>query len=140
MNGKQTVKVRGEEFSVSVHYYKCSSCSEEFESSKSNADPVAEAYTLYRKKNSMLTPDQIKGFRHKFDLTQKELTLLLGWGAVTLSRYENEAFQNLSHDRELQEAGTSEGLLKLIELTPTALADNKRGRLIPSFWKHLNSF
>ncbi len=130
IKGKQTVKVRGEQFSVNVHYHRCSSCSEEFESSKSDVDTVAEAFSKYRKKHCLLTPSQIKEFRQKFDLTQKELTLLLGWGAVTLSRYENGALQNLSHDRELQEANTAEGFLKLIELTPNALSDKKRERLI----------
>lgn len=130
VKSKELVKVRGEEFLVNVHYYKCTSCGEEFETSASKVDPVEEAYNRYREKHSLLTPNQIKEFRHKFDLTQKELTLLLGWGAVTLSRYENGALQNLSHDRELQEANTTDGLLKLIELTPNALSEEKKERLI----------
>lgn len=126
---KENIKVRGDVFQVDAHYYRCPVCGEEFETSNSDYDPVAEAYKMYREKRSMLFPLQIKEFRLKYELTQKELTTLLGWGAVTLSRYENGALQNLSHDRELQEANTSAGLLKLIELTPEALDEEKRERL-----------
>ena len=126
---KEDINVRGEVFSVNAHYYRCTECGEEFETSNSDCDPLAEAYNLYREKNSMLFPSGIRDFRHKYELTQKELTALLGWGAVTLSRYENGALQNLSHDRQLQEADTPAGLLKLIELTPSALDPEKRDRL-----------
>ncbi|MCK5131958.1 MAG: DUF4065 domain-containing protein [Candidatus Sabulitectum sp.] len=126
---KENIKVRGELFQVDAHYYRCSGCGEQFETSNSDHDSLAEAYRMYREKKSMLFPFQIKEFRHKYELTQKELTALLGWGAITLSRYENGALQNLSHDRELQEANTSAGLLKLIELTPDALTEEKRERL-----------
>jgi len=126
---RESIEVRGEAFSVNAHYYRCTSCDEEFETSNSEYDPMAEAYRMYREKHSMLFPEQIKEFRHRYELTQKELTSLLGWGAVTLSRYENGALPSLSHDRELQEAGTQAGLMKLIELTPAALSERKRRRL-----------
>ncbi len=126
---KESIRVRGEDFQVDAHYFRCPNCGEEFDTSNSDHDSLAEAYDMYRKKKSMLFPLQIKKFRHKYELTQKELTALLGWGAVTLSRYENGALQNLSHDRELQEAKTPAGLLKLIELSPSALTEEKRERL-----------
>ncbi|MCD4708410.1 MAG: DUF4065 domain-containing protein [Candidatus Sabulitectum sp.] len=126
---KEDIKVRGEVFQVDAHYYRCPGCGEEFDTSNSDHDSLAEAYKMYREKKSMLSPLAIREFRYQYELTQKELTTLLGWGAVTLSRYENGALQNLSHDRELQEANTPAGLLKLIELTPDALSVEKRERL-----------
>ena len=126
---KESIRVRGEDFQVDAHYFRCPNCGEEFDTSNSDHDSLAEAYDMYRKKKSMLFPLQIKKFRHKYELTQKELTALLGWGAVTLSRYENGALQSLSHDRELQEADTQAGLLRLVKLTPEAVSREKRDRL-----------
>lgn len=123
------VEVRGETFTVKAHYFRCPECGEEFEASSTGLDPLATAYMEYRRRHNMLTPTEIRDFRHKYELTQKELSTLLGLGAVTLSRYENGALQDLSHDRQLQEAMTPDGLLKLIELTPRALGESKRKRL-----------
>ena len=35
----------------------------------------------------MLSPYEIRELRKRYGLTQKELSLLLGWGSVTMSRY-----------------------------------------------------
>ncbi len=100
---KEPVTVRGEKFMATARYYRCPECEEEYETSDSPFDPLADAYNQYREKHRMLSPEQIKSFRHECELTQKELSELLGWGAVTLSRYENGSLQDLSHDRQLQQ-------------------------------------
>jgi len=44
----------------------------------------------------MLSPYEIRELRKRYGLTQKELSLLLGWGSVTMSRYENGALQDVA--------------------------------------------
>jgi len=124
------ITVRGEEFSVTELVHRCDSCSGEFSTSSDPIDPVDEAFSLYRKKHGMLSPSEIRELRKRYGLTQKELSLLLGWGAVTLSRYENGALQDMAHDRLLQAAATPDGLKKLIQLNPTAIDPVKRERLV----------
>ena len=50
----------------------------------------------------MLQPEDIREFRRRQGLSQKELSDPLGWGAVTLSRYENDALQSEAHERALR--------------------------------------
>lgn len=124
------LEVRGEIFTVKAHYFRCPECGEEFETSSTSLDPLATAYMEYRRRHNMLTPNEIREFRHKYELTQKELASLLGWGAVTLSRYENGALQDKSHDTELQLARTTEGLKRLITLKGWLLGEDKRNRIV----------
>jgi hypothetical protein len=55
---------------------------------------------------------------------------LLGWGGATLSRYENGALQDETHEKTLRLIMEERNLLKLIEETPDALSSEKRDRLI----------
>jgi hypothetical protein len=54
---------------------------------------------------------------------------LLGWGGATLSRYENGALQDETHEKALRLAMEPRNLLKLIEQTPDALPEERRERL-----------
>jgi putative zinc finger/helix-turn-helix YgiT family protein len=125
----QEIKVRGELIEVEVKYYKCKSCGEEFDDPHSDQDPLDKAYREYRRRHRMLQPEEIREYRKKFGLTQNETNLLLGWGGATLSRYENGALQDDTHEKALRLAMEPRNLLKLIEQAPDALPDERRGRL-----------
>jgi len=126
----EDIKVRGEVIKVEVKYYKCKSCGEEFEDPRSDEDPLDKAYREYRRLHGMIEPEEIRDFRKKFGLTQNEMSRLLGWGGATLSRYENGALQDETHEKSLRLAMDPRNLLKLIETTPNVLPEEKRSRLI----------
>ena len=52
----------------------------------------------YRKVFRLLTSDEIKAIREKFGMGQKEFAEVLGWGAVTVARYETQQVQDRAHD------------------------------------------
>ena len=115
ISGKENIEVRGERFEVKVRYYKCPACGEEFERLTDPIDPLDQAYRLYRKKHNMMQPGEIRALRKKYNLTQKELARILGWGDVTLSRYENGALQDESHDNLLHLCKNPDNLFILIQ-------------------------
>ena len=127
---REEVLVRGETFSVYCEYFRCTLCNSEFEKSGSGIDPLAEAYKKYQVKHDMITSDKMIKFRKNYDLTQKELSELLGWGGATLSRYENGALQDDAHDRALRLAMEPEGLRTLIRNDRKALTEEKRQRIL----------
>ena len=129
---KRTLNVRGEPIEVEYEALRCKKCGEEFISTKSENDPLAEAYKIYRTNHNMLQPPEIKEIRKKYGLTQGELSRILGWGAVTLSRYENGALQDVTHDRQLKLVRDPKNLLDLIQENPEALGSQKRKSLIRS--------
>ena len=127
----EIITVRGENFKAKALYYRCPETGEEFETSDSRHDPYAEAYKQYREKHHLLTAEEIREFRNEFVLTQKELADLLGFGTVTLSRYENGALQDEVHDNLLQLImHYPENFLKQIERNPDAIDEDKKVRLV----------
>ena len=63
---------------------------------------LLRARDAYRAKHGLLISDQIIGIRKKYALNQKELSNLLGWGEVTISRYETKQIQEETYDNLLR--------------------------------------
>jgi len=126
----EDISVRGEVISVLVKYYKCHECGGEYEDPKSSYDPLALAYKVYRERHNMMQPEEIRELRQRYGLTQKDLCKLLGWGEVTLSRYENGALQDDSHNRMLQMIKEPHNLLNIVMQNGDFLAVKKREKLI----------
>lgn len=45
-------------------------------------------YQIYREKTNIVKPEDIIGLREKHDISQRELTAILGFGKMTINRYE----------------------------------------------------
>ena len=101
VRAKEVVEVRGEPIEVDVEFFKCTECGADFENTR-GPDSLATAYRVYRRRHDMLQPEQIRDWRKQYGLTQKELGRLLGWGGVTLSRYENGALHVEAHEKILR--------------------------------------
>lgn len=56
----------------------------------------------YRKKEGLLTSAQISEIRAKYGISQRDLSLLLGWGGKTITRYESHQVQDKAHDTILK--------------------------------------
>lgn len=125
---KKDFNVRGESFSVDVAYYQCPQCHEEF-TDPSLPDPFASAYEMFRRNHRMLTPQEIRDFRHRFGLTQAELAGILGLGGATLSRYESGRLQDETHDTLLRLAMEPENLRTLV-VTSHSLSDAKKQEVL----------
>ncbi len=139
INEKETIEVRGEEFAVDVEFYRCAVCGGEYERGDSDVKPVEAAYRLYREKHGMVRPGEIRDFRRRYHLTQRELGDLLGWGGATLSRYENGALQDDAHDRMLRLVMEPSNLLDLVERNEEALPPEKKTRLVARLGDEMNA-
>jgi putative zinc finger/helix-turn-helix YgiT family protein len=122
--------VRGEVIVVEVEYYQCQECGEEFENSKSAIDPYEIAYREYRARKGLLQPEEIREFRIKRGLTQKEFSELIGIGIATLNRYENGALQSEAHDRVIKLVMDPRNFLNLISNSQGILSDSKRQKIM----------
>jgi putative zinc finger/helix-turn-helix YgiT family protein len=131
----EKVDVRGEPIEVVSRHYHCPVCKEDFEDPQKGFGFIEKAYAEYRRRHGLTPPQEIKAFRKRYGLTQGELNKLLGWGPVTLSRYENGALQDEVHDKMLRLAMNPENLMRLIEETTEALPEGKRKRLLDELLK-----
>lgn len=128
-------KIRGEDIEVESSCLKCLTCNSIFDDPLSDDDSVSKAYREYRRRHSMVQPEELKKFRGKYNLTQPELSEILGWGVAKLNRYENGSLQTAEHDKELKSAMEPHNLLQLIYETPHALSEDKKKRLIEELQK-----
>ena len=126
----EVFQVRGEEIEVPLNIERCPKCGTEFENLNNVSDPYQLAYNEYRRRKGMVFPSQISDFRKKYGLTQKELSGLLGFGDITLSRYENGALQDEAHDQLLKFVLDPMNLLKLVKQKIGTLSDEKRDTLV----------
>src|SRR4030042_5997708 len=115
IRGEEEIKVRGEKIKVPLEYCKCKVCGNEFDYPRSDDDPLDKAYREYRRRHGMTQPEEIHDLRKRYGLTQNEMSRLLGWGGATLSRYENGALQDETHEKALRLAMDPRNLLKLME-------------------------
>lgn len=55
-------------------------------------------YDIYKKQNNLLTKEEIKKIRNKYNLTQKDYALVIGVGEITVHRFEKGSIQTESVD------------------------------------------
>ncbi|QUL99296.1 MAG: DUF4065 domain-containing protein [Candidatus Fermentithermobacillus carboniphilus] len=123
--------VRGEPIEVvdAVHY-RCVVCGNEIFDMESEERNLRSAYDAYRRKHGLLTPEEIAGIRQRYGLSQRALARALGWGLVTIHRYENGALQDESHDRILREIASDPSvLLKKLEYNKHRFSEDEWKRL-----------
>lgn len=96
-------------------FFVCDSCDDEneFITPKLMNENLLAARDSYRKATGLLTSSEIIEIRKKYGLSQAELALLLGWGEVTITRYETKQIQDEAHD----------GVLRQIKNEPSLLYD-----------------
>jgi putative zinc finger/helix-turn-helix YgiT family protein len=72
-------------------------------------------YNQYRKKHSLLTPYRIKETREKYGVSQRAFSRILGWGEITIHRYETGALQDRSHNDALVLLENPDNMKTLLE-------------------------
>jgi len=92
--------VRGETLHFQVPVTVCPSCgTTEVED---GLDPAEMAFTEYRKRKELLTPQQIREMRERYRLSQRSFAALLGMSESTINRYEGGGLQNEAHDQAIR--------------------------------------
>lgn len=100
-----TMTIRGQEVEAEETFFFCPNVSEEeseFVHGGMLDRNLLAARDAYRKAVGLLTTKEIKGIRHSLGLTQRDLSLLLGWGAVTVTRYETTTIQEETYDEMMR--------------------------------------
>ena len=127
---KENINVRGQNIAIDSCFLKCRKCNNSFDDPKSDFDVLDMAYREYRKANNMLQPEDIKNWRLRLNLTQIELARILGFGDVTINRYESGKLQESSHDKAMRLAMKPANLLSLINDNSDCIVDNEKRKTI----------
>jgi len=95
---KEVLNVRGEDIDVESMIHYCPEGDHYFYTVEDEESKFQTAYYEYRKRRGLLQPYEIKQIREKYGLSQKNFARLLGWGEVTIHRYESGAIQDSVHN------------------------------------------
>lgn len=72
---------------------------DEFVSADLMNQNLQSARNAYRKKHGLLTSYEIAEIRGLYGMSQADLAVLLGWGEVTITRYETKSIQDETYDQ-----------------------------------------
>lgn len=124
-----TLPVRGEDVIVTARVAVCPACGEDIGTDSLDDATLEAAYSVYRARHGLLQPDRIRAIRSKYGLGQKAFARLLGWGDVTLARYETGSLQSKSHDSALRLAENPDHVRNLLALHGDRLSPEQRETL-----------
>lgn len=130
---------KGEEIEFKSKLYYCKNYKEYFETEELINENNMRIKDAYREKVGLLTGKDIKNIRHKYNLTQKELSKVLDWGEKTITRYETHQVQDRAHDEVL--VCIKEDPLKLYKCANTnkeLLGDKSYKKIIKEVRNHLD--
>jgi putative zinc finger/helix-turn-helix YgiT family protein len=99
--------VKNEPVEYEQVFYYCNVEDEEFVPAKIMDENLLKARDAYRVQKGLLTSEQIKEIRQSYCLTQKEFSNLLGWGDVTIQRYEKKLIQDETYDHNIRMVGSN---------------------------------
>ena len=126
---RETFNVKGEATEVYSNVTVCSTCGQDIYVEELDAQNLSRAYDAYRRRHNLLTASEIKEIREKYGLTQRALAQILGWGQVTVNRYENGAIQTRGHDQLLRLLENPENVRRILERSDAALEGETMDRL-----------
>ena len=86
------------ELESEIYFYECNKSGETFESGELLDINLMLMRDAYRKKNNLLTKDEIVSIREKYKITQEDLSNMLGLGEKTIARYETNTIQDRPYD------------------------------------------
>ena len=80
-------------------------------------------YDIYKKQMNLLTSEEIKNIRKKYDMNQKEFALSIGVGEITIHRFENGSIQTESVDSIIRLSEDPDIMYNLLIKNQTSLSD-----------------
>lgn len=110
MSQMETLPVRGEALEITADICRCDVCGEDIFDKEHDSVNLERAYALYRTRHGLLAPDDIRAIRERYGLSQRGMSRLLGWGEITLHRYESGALPDRVHNDLLTMVATADGM------------------------------
>jgi putative zinc finger/helix-turn-helix YgiT family protein len=98
----ESYPVKGYPFEVMARVRVCARCGDPLYDRFLDSLNQQAAFEIYREKHHVISPSQIKTMRESYGLSQRGLGTLLGWGEITIHRYENGSLPDDSHNQVLQ--------------------------------------
>jgi putative zinc finger/helix-turn-helix YgiT family protein len=94
---EETYPVKGDPTTIIAKVRICDICGGDSSDSKLIDESLLRAYDKYREKHKIISRYGIKELLKKYDISQRSLAALLGWGDITIHRYERGNIPDEAH-------------------------------------------
>lgn len=122
---KQTNKFKGVDVEYDAIFFYCDKTDELFMDEDMASSNDISMKNAYRKKNNLLTSDDIVSIRAHYGINQSDLCILLGWGGKTITRYEAHQVQDNAHDSILRKLDKDpEWFISLLEAQKDSISES----------------
>ncbi len=112
---EKSYQVKDEEITINADFLRCNSCGNLVPDLELDESNYQQVYAEFRKRKSLLQPQEIKEIREIYGISQRNLAKLFCWSHATLSRYESGAIQDNDHNNQLLMLRNPENMLSLLE-------------------------
>ena len=85
---RELKEFRGIEVNTFENVAICNECNQDLYVNKIEDENKERIYKIYREKANIIKAEDIVNLRKKYDISQRELTAILGFGKMTINRYE----------------------------------------------------
>ena len=85
---REVKEFRGIEINTYENVAVCKECHQDLYANEIEEKNNERIYELYREKANIIKPQDIVQLREKYNISQRELTAILGFGKMTINRYE----------------------------------------------------
>lgn len=126
---KETYPVRGVDITIDATVLTCVICGEDIFDSELDSANLNKAYDIYRKQYGVLSSEDIKRLRQKYNISQRTLAKLLEWSPATIYRYEKGNLPTPAHNDCLKRLYDSTEFKKLVRDKEYLLTQNEKGNL-----------
>jgi len=118
--------IKGESVESPELFFYCRESDEEFVPASVGDNNLLAARDSYRSRFGLLTSSDIAAIRAKYHLSQKDFSLLLGFGEITVTRYETKQIQERIYDDAMRRANTDPSfMLDSLKLNQSSFSDDK---------------
>lgn len=124
-----TLPVKGEDITITATSPFCEECGTVILVDTIEENNLQLAYDVYRERQGLLKPDEIKGIRARFHLSQHDFSIILGLGVHTLSRLERGDIISCALNTQIKSIQTKNDLVKLYEINKINLTDSECKRI-----------
>jgi putative zinc finger/helix-turn-helix YgiT family protein len=119
----EQINIRKEKIDVEAKVLYCPEGEHYFHDPDDEEEKYQYAYREYRKRKGLLQPEEISQIRIKYGLSQKEFSKFLGFGQITIHRYETGAIQDDAHNNSMFLMQNTETFKRLFKQKKNNLPD-----------------
>jgi putative zinc finger/helix-turn-helix YgiT family protein len=125
----EVLPVRGEDTEVLAKVAVCPNCGADMSVEELDDVTLIAAFNLYRQHHGLMSPEEMRSLRGRYGLGVRPFALLLGWGEITLHRYESGSLQDSAHEATLRLAEDPGNIRILLSANGHKLTARQRARV-----------